>query len=771
MSIRKIVASLLLATVSAVPVAASNVFDEKDDLKILEASIEGPAPPRAPEVVSRDSDGRVTLRAVRLDAPVTVDGRLEENLYRSVPAISGFIQQEPIEGAPATEQTDVWVFYDERNVYISARCWHSDPERIIANELRRDNRNISRNDNFAVIFGTFYDRRNGFLFHTNPLGALYDAQVTDEGNVNSDWNTVWAVKTARFADGWTVEMAIPFKSLRYKARRSQLWGINFRRIVRSENEMSYLTPIPAVFRQGGLTKLSHAGTLVGIETPANSMNLELKPFGTAGLRTDLDADLPFENDFDPGVGLDAKYGVTKGLVADFTVNTDFAQVESDEEQGNLTRFNLFFPEKREFFLEGQGIFAFGGAGNRRRPGGGGDDTPIMFFSRRIGLQEEYQVPIQAGGRLTGRAGAYTIGLLNIQTGGLDAVAETPIDPTNFSVVRVKRDVLRRSSIGAIATHRNRSVETLGGSNSLFGLDAGFRFYDNLNVDAYYAKTITDEFEGPDDSYRARVRYGSDLFGFSAEHLKVEEDFNPEIGFLRRTDVRKSAGELRYSPRPRSIAAIRKFVFEGQADYYENGAGQVETRQFQAKFETQLSSGDWFEVEYHRQFEQLFEEFEISDGIFLPVGGYDFDRIQGNYRFGPQRRITGWLNVSTGGFYSGTLTEVGYSGRVELTPQLSLEPRISKNWVDLVEGSFTTTLLRLRATYALSSRSFVGALVQYNTSNSSLSTNVRFRWEYQPGSDVFLVYTDGRDTSSLGNPGYTSLRHQSLVFKMTRLFRF
>ena len=770
MSIRKIVASLLLVTVSAVPVAASNVFDEKDDLANLEVAIEGPAPPRAPEVVSRDSDGRVTLRAVRLDAPVTVDGRLEENLYRSVPAISGFVQQEPIEGAPATEQTNVWVFYDERNVYVSARCWHSDPDRIIANELRRDNRNIFNNDNFAVILDTFYDRRNGSLFHTNPLGALYDAQVTDERNVNSDWNTVWTVKTARFADGWTVEMAIPFKSLRYKAGRSQIWGINFRRIVRSKNEWSYLTPIPAAFRRGGLHKLSQAGTLAGIETPANSMNLELKPFGTAGLRTDLDADMPFENDFDADVGFDAKYGVTKGLVADFTVNTDFAQVESDDEQVNLTRFNLFFPEKREFFLEGQGIFAFGGASNRRR-WDGGDDTPIMFFSRRIGLQEEYRVPLQAGGRLTGRAGAYTIGLLNIQTRGLEAVADPPIDPTNFSVVRIKRDVLRRSSIGVIATHRNRSVETLGGSNSLFGLDAGFSFYDNLNIDAYYAKTRTDKLEGPDDSYLARVRYGGDLFGFSAEHLKVGEDFNPEIGFLRRTDVRKSAGTLRYSPRPRSIEAIRKFFFEGQADYYENLAGQVETRQFQAGFETQLGSGDSFEVEYQRQFEYLFEEFEISDGIFLPMGGYDFDRIRGNYRFGPQRRMSAWITASTGGFFSGTRTEVGYYGRVELKPQLSIEPRISKNWVDLVEGSFTTTLLRLRATYALSSRSFVGALVQYNTSNSSLSTNVRFRWEYQPGSDVFLVYTDGRDTSSSGSLGYTSLRNQSLVFKMTRLFRF
>ena len=733
-----------------------------DEIELLVASIDGPAPPMAPEVVSRDHDGKVTLRAVALETPITLDGRLDENIYRRVPSISGFVQQEPHEGQPASEKIEVWVFFDDDNIYVSARNWNTHPEKIVANELRRDARGIFNNDHFAVILDTFYDRRDGFLFYTNPLGALFDAQVTGERNVNSDWNTVWNVKTARFAEGWTVELSIPFKSLRYKQGQSQIWGINFRRVVRSKNEFSYLTPIPAAFRQRGLNRLSYAATLVGIEPPVSSLNLELKPYATGGLRTDRDADVPFENDFDPDVGFDAKYGVTKSLVADFTVNTDFAQVEADDQQVNLTRFSLFFPEKREFFLEGQGIFAFGGSSGRRF--GGGGETPILFFSRRIGLDDGHQVPIQAGARMTGRQGRYTIGFLNMQTRG---VGEAGIEPTNFSVVRVRRDIFRRSAIGVIATHRDKSLD-YAGSNSVLGVDAAFTFYDNFNINAYYAKSATEGLDGEDDTYQARVSYGGDRYGFSASHLKIAENFNPEIGFIRRSNMRKTSGRVRFSPRPQSIQSVRRFRLQTELDYYENNLGQVETKEIKLELGTEFNRGDDLNISYTRNFEFLFSDFEISDGVILPVGGYAFDRLSMRYRLGPQRKVSGWLRGSTGSFFSGTRTEVGYFGRVEATPQFTVEPNVSQNWVNLPEGDFVTTLLRVRSTYALSARSFVGALVQFNTSNDSLSMNIRYRWEYQPGSDIFVVYTDGRDTQDVGFPG---LRNQSFVVKFTRLFRF
>ena len=460
-------------------------------------------------------------------------------------------------------------------------------------------------------------------------------------------------------------------------------------------------------------KLSSAGTVVGIEAPNRTTNLEVKPYVTAGLRTDLAAEEPFSNDLDQDVGFDVKYGVTRSLVFDFTYNTDFAQVEDDEQRVNLTRFSLFFPEKREFFLEGQGIFAFGGR-QTSRFGGESNNTPIMFFSRRIGLSGATAVPIQAGGRLTGRAGAYTLGALAIRT---DEVAVAGVPTTNFSVLRVKRDILRRSNIGVIATHRSASAID-DGTNSLFGLDANLSFYDNLNVNAYYSRSRTSALKGDDVSYLGRLDYGGDRYGLQLERLVVAKNFNPEIGFLRRTDFQRSFAKFRFSPRPQSISAVRKFSYEAGADYFTNGEGRLETREVELAFLTEFSNGDNFDMSYTRSFEFLDEPFEIADGVVVPVGEYRFQWLRYSYRLGPQRRMSGMLNFQHGSFFSGDRIELGYSGRVELTPQLSLEPALSFNWVDLPEGKFVASLARARVSYALSPRASFGALVQYNSANDS-----------------------------------------------------
>jgi hypothetical protein len=735
--------------------------------------IAGPAPPKPPEVMTRDESGRVTLRAVRITEPLQVDGKLEESVYRSVPSISGFIQQEPREGEPATEETEVWVLFDNENVYISARCWDSHPERIVANEMRRDNHSLDNNANFAVILDTFYDHRNGFLFHTNPLGGLFDGQVTDESNTNSDWNTVWEVKTGRFPQGWTVEFAIPFKSIRYKSGGSQIWGINFRRSIQWKNEDSFLTPIAAAYRRQGILKLSQAGTLVGIEPPPQSMNLEVKPYAITGSHTDLEATEPYTNDFDMDAGFDVKYGVTKSLTADFTYNTDFAQVENDEQQVNLTRFGLFFPEKREFFLEGQGLFNFAGRNTRRMGGGGQSDTPILFFSRRIGIfdvenedgdDETHQVPINAGGRLTGRAGSYTIGALAMQT---EELLEYGVPVTNFGVARLKRDIFGRSNIGLIGTHRSAAIDTPG-SNTVIGADANFTFLQNLDINAYWARSKTEGLEGNDSSYMGSLRYGGDRYGVELEHLVIQENFNPEVGFIRREDIRKSRAQLRFSPRPRSIAAVRRFSFQGNINYYENNARVLETRMAQFEFRTEFQNSDSFEVQYSNYYEFLDEDFEIEDEIVIPIGGYNFHEMRYMYRFGPQRRMSGMVNFQHGSFYGGTRQEFSLWGRVEVTRQFSAEPRLSLNWVDLPQGAFTTNLVRVRTDYMFTPRMFLGALLQYNSAADTFSSNIRFRWEYQPGSDIYLVYSDGRDTTYGGFP---QLETRSVVFKFTRLFRF
>ncbi len=746
--------------------------DQNDGLPV----IDGPAPPVAPAVVSRDDRGRVTLRATRIAEPIVLDGKLDEPVYSQVLPVSDFIQQEPREGEPATEKTEAWVFFDDESIYVSARCWDSHPERMIINEMRRDNFNIFQNESLTLVFDTFYDRRNGFFFQTNPLGALRDQAVGDEGQTNNqDWNTVWDVKASVFDQGWMVEIAIPFKSLRYREGRDQIWSFNLRRSIRWKNEEVFLSPVAASHRFRGIYKFSEAATLVGIEAPLGSRSLELKPYGIATAVTDRAADPPRENDFDGDAGLDVKYGLTPGLVSDFTYNTDFAQVEEDQQQVNLSRFSLFFPEKREFFLEGQSIFTFGGVerrgGSRNNPG---DDetelTPIPFFSRRIGLTDLGVDPILTGARVTGRAGAYRIGALNIQTRGADEVA---IDATNFSVFRLRRDILGRSDVGVLATHRTTSLTEGADANSLLGVDANFSFFTNLRVNAFYAVSRTPlaaggVVAGNDTSYRAHLDYGGDRYGLVLQHLLVGDSFKPELGFLSREAFRRDYAQARFSPRP-AIDAIRRFVFQGEIDYIEGEpSGILETRRYQGRFVTEFQVGDEATVEYNRQYEFLPEEFEIAVGVVLPIGGYDFEDVRFLYRFGPQRPVPGDLLFRTGTFFGGERHEIAYVARIEVSPKFSIEPSLGFNFVDLPQGKFRTDLVSSRFNWTLSPRTAVMSFIQYNSASDSVSTSVRLRWEYEPGSDLFVVYTDGRATDVSGFP---LLQSRTFAVKFTKLFRF
>ena len=747
--------------------------------------IDGPPPPLPPDVIRRDDQGNATIRAVELSEGIRLDGQLDENVYFTVPAITGFIQQSPDEGAPATEETEAWILFDDDNIYVAARVWDSaPPSQWVANEMRRDTRQLRQNDTFAVILDTFYDRRNGVAFYTNALGALADFQITNEGNPNSDWNPIWDVRTGRFEGGWTVEMEIPFKSLRYRPGPSQIWGVQLRRNVRRKNEWAYITalPISAGSGPGGIFRVSDAGTLVGLDAPSGSANLEIKPYGIGGVSTNLAASEPTVNAGDGSGGLDVKYGITQNLTADFTYNTDFAQVEVDEQQVNLTRFSLFFPEKREFFLEGRGIFGFargglaGGFGGALRRGGqgggffGGGNAPTLFYSRQIGLQNRTVVPIVGGGRVTGKIGAFDVGLLNIQA---DEHAAAAAESTNFTVVRLRRDILRRSSVGGIFT--NRSVSLLGdGSSQAYGADATFSFYENVSLLAYAARTQTPGREDKDLSYQGRFNYAGDLYGFQAEHLVVEDNFIPEVGFLRRDNFRRSYGTARYSPRPRSLAGIRQFRLEGSYDYIETAdLGIVETRQSQLAFATELENSDRFGVSVADNYEFLHREFTPGpDEVAFPVGGYRFFDVEGTYSPGAQRRLNGTFTVRAGDYFNGTIRSVGFSrGRMEVTQRLSLEPSVSVNWIDSPQGSFRTDLLVSRVNFSFTPRMFFSGLIQYNSSTNTVSNNLRLRWEYQPGSELFVVYTEDRETDPLRPDRFSELRNRGFVVKVNRLFRF
>ena len=736
-----------------------------------------PLPPMPPAVITRDASGQATVRAIKLAAPLTVDGRLDEEVYRREQPFGGLIQVVPRYGQQMTERSDVWVTYDDKYIYLSCRCWDSaPPDQWIANELRRDTGGLRNNDHIGVMFDTFYDRRSGFAFYTNPLGARADYSVVDEGGSNTDWNPVWISKTGRFDGGWTVEMAIPLKSIRYRPGPNQTWGIQLRRSVRRKNEWAYLTPVPQILAgPQALNRISSAGTLVGLDLPSAGRNIELKPYAVSRLTTDRLRTPAINDELGGDVGGDAKYQITPNLTLDATANTDFAQVEIDEQQVNLTRFSLFFPEKRDFFLEGRGVFDFarGGLGVTNTDQ---TDTPYLFYSRRIGLNRGRVIPIDAGGRMTGKVGPWAIGLMNIQAGS-ETVSQT--DATNFTVVRVKRDVLKRSAVGVMGTNRSLAANDTG-SNRAYGVDGTFGLTQDITLGSYWARTSGAGLNGNDQSWQARFDYSADRYGAKLEALEVGKNFRPDVGFLRRTDFRRSYGELRFSPRPKRISAVRKFTWTTAGEYVENGARDIDSRALRAAFVTEFQSSDQLSIDAARTYDFLQTAFTpASSPAPIPVGGYTFSDAGASYTFGAQRRASGTLGVRAGQYYDGTIRTISIGGnnltpsRVSFNRHLSVEPTFSISRVERPSASFTTRLARARVDYGFTPLMFASSLLQYSSADRAVSSNLRFRWEYAPGSELFLVYTDERSTEDpLAPPAAVrGLRNRAIVVKVNRLLRY
>jgi len=731
-------------------------------------TLDGPPAPIAPSVINRDDKGRATIRATRIDRPIRLDGRLDDEVYATVPGAGDFVQQLPRENESASEATQIWIFFDDKNLYIAARCFDSHPEREVATEMRRDDNNVVQNESLSFVLDTFYDRRNGFFFQTSPLGTIRDQSITDD-QANQSWNTVWDVKSARDEQGWTTELVIPFKSLRYAGSGPQVWGFNVRRVVKWKNENDYLSAAPAAYGTGAVNRMNTGGTLVGLETPAQSLNLELKPYAVSTVNTDRAAATPYSNDVTSNAGFDFKYGLTRGLVLDATVNTDFAQVEEDAQQVNLTRFSLFFPEKRDFFLEGEGIFGFGGAAVGERSGNGTvPEVPILFFSRQIGLTNGQTVPVRTGARITGRAGAYSIGALNIETG--EKVSARAVS-TNFSVLRVKRNVFRRSSIGIIATRRAPSPTTVaGGSNYAGGVDADLAFFQNVSFVGYYAKTGTPGLHGNDGSYRGRFDYGADRFGVQLEHINIGNQFNPEIGYVKRLDFRRTFADIRVSHRTRRSRFVRRLSVDTSLDYIENAARTlVQNRERKAALTIEFHNSDQFKADYRDDYELLPRDFTIATGVVVPRGGYNYGSFNSSYSIGQQHFFSGQVSTSFGPFYNGTKKSVGFNNAyLAVNRHISFEPGLTLNWIDLPYGNFTARLVTNRTIITPTPRMLISSLLQYNAAAHSLSTSVRLNWEYRPSSQFFVVYSDGRDTLASGLP---ILLNRSFAVKITRLMRF
>ena len=479
-----------------------------------------------------------------------------------------------------------------------------------------------------------------------------------------------------------------------------------RRAVRRKNEWNYLTRIPrsAGRGQAAVMRISRWATLVGIEAPPAARNLEIKPYAISGLKTDRMAAPVISNDASVDAGVDVKLGVTESLTADFTVNTDFAQVEADEQQVNLTRFELSF--RRSGSSSSRAATSSSSRSAPSPPASAGAATaPTMFFSRRIGLQSGEVVPVRAGGRLFGKVGAFDVGAMNIRTGPGEAL---DLGSTDFTVLRLRRDVFERGSIGMLFANRSRSV-VAEGSNQTYGVDGNMSVGD-VFLSGYYAATRTPGFTDDDNSYQASFSYNGDLRGASIEHLRVGDNFNPEVGFLRRWDFRQTAASVRFSPRPESDL-IRRLSFGAGIDYLENGtSGFVESRERRGSFEVEFESSDAFDVSVTDRYEFLSEPFRISGGrgIQVPPGRYSFRGVAVGLSLGEQRWYSGGLSVERGGFFTGDRTTAAVrGGRISVSTRLSLEPTLSFNWVDLPEGSFRSDLAVTRVNYAFSPRMFFG----------------------------------------------------------------
>ena len=696
--------------------------------------------------------------AVRVGETITIDGRLDEPAWELAPPVGDLIQRRPRSGEPMTERTEVRFLYDDDNLYIGVICFDSDPDGIIVNSLQKDYA-TQESDGVTILIDSLHDRRSGFTFVANPAGARRDVQLANDGSGNVDWDGVWDVKTGRDQEGWVAEYVIPFKTLRFTSAPSQVWGLQITRRVARKNEEADWAPLPQRFSNW---RMSLAGTLTGLENIHQGRNLKVKPFVSTGVTQSRNAagrlqtirGLERLKDYDGGV--DIKYGLTPSLTLDGTYRTDFAQVEVDQQQVNLTRFNLFFPEKRDFFLENSGTFDFGRTGF-----GGGNLVP--FFSRRIGLSAAgTPIPIVGGARVSGQVDRYDVGVLAIKTERLDST------PSNtFLVGRVKRNLSTSSWIGALAT--NRDSTRPGDYNRVVGADAHFQFFRKLDFDGYLLGSETPGRSGRNQARRVQTGWTDEELVASVEYNTVQPNFNPEVGFIRRRDMAQYAGDVAWRPLLRQSDLIRNFAVGTALDYYEgSGSGEIETRVSDTTVGLVFESNASVSFVFNSTFDRLNNPLQIPSGnprVTIPAGDYTFERYTGQFTTNQRRKISGNGTLSWGDFYGGDRTQVTTGLTLKPNHHLSVNLTYDRNQVHLPNGAFTTELVGAKLIYGFSPRAFLNAFLQYNTDTHLVSTNIRFDLIHRPLSDVYIVYNDTRDTAA------GQIRERAFILKMTNLFNF
>ncbi len=698
------------------------------------------------------------IRAYRTYQSIEIDGDLSETDWENAEPINQFVQTEPYEGEKISESMEVRILYDDENIYFGFTCFDSDMSKLIANEMRRDARDIHENDNVFLLLDTYNDKRSGFFFRMNALGAVQDRAVTNSGDTfNSDWDAVVQCNSKINDKGWTLEFSIPFSQLRFNKHDPMVWGINTGRGLPRNQEESIWAPVPASY--GGLAKYRTAnlGNLVGLEGIAPARNLEILPYILPGITQANDDAAVLQTTREFKVGFDAKYGITSNLIADFTYNTDFAQVEADQEQVNLTRFSLFFPEKRPFFLEGAGLFDFGvPRSSFRRP-----PPMLLFYSRRIGLAEGNAIPIIVGGKATGKIGSYGAGVLNVLTDEFyEENSDGPIDipRTNYSVMRVTKDVSTGSRIGAIAVNKDGTSDY----NRAGGFDFEYRPNDRLDVRGMWSRTFEPEMSGRNNAWYLGSRWRNGNFRLEGSYTDIDDDFNPAVGYVRQQGVRRMQGQFRWTPRPQKYG-IREIWSGPEIDYILNQENELKEWKISYTHWFGFSTGDSIMFFGKREFESLDEVFEIREGVIIPSGGYQFSGLGGRISTSDSRPVNATTGFEFGNFYNGGIRRFYVHVTLKPTGRMSLESSYQFNQVNLPDGNFDANLFNSRFNYSFSTSLFAKLFAQWNQETNVLSTNLLINYIYRPGSDFYFVFNQTYDTDRTTK---TSLVDSTVVGKFT-----
>jgi hypothetical protein len=709
-----------------------------------------------PAQLPQQNAGQRRILAVRITDAIKIDGLLDEPIWSVAEAATDFRQETPTEGAPASEKTEVRVLYDDKNLYLGIRAFDADPAKLNARDLVRDSL-FATDDRIEIILDTYHDRRNAFRFAVNPLGTQQDALITDEGrDVNLSWDGSWISAGRIDAKGYIVEIAIPLTTLRF-TEGIDAWGFNVSRVIRRKNEENLWTSWQRSF---GLERVSQAGELSGVEEIRRRRLREVKPYASGEWREGVP--LIGASGFDAGVranaGIEvAKLGITPSLTAEFTINPDFGQAEVDDQIVNLSRFSVFFPEKRDFFLENSGIFLFGRQGENQ-----------AFFTRRIGLTDDgAPVPIDYGAKVTGKIGPYNVGFLQVQTRKLGQVSTgLGIPRQQFTVLRVKRDILKRSYIGVVLVNRQGATSVGGNSyNRVGGADAEFNLTDHYKLKAFWMGSATPGVRSSAGSSRIESIFENDLYRFITVYEDVGAKFNPEVGFIERNTIHQYFGQLAYKPRPKFIPHVQQMEFETQIEYYTDRRGKLSTKQIELSWDTQFkNSADFFFRPIEDVNDVLTEPFQIRPGIVIPAGTYHFNRPQVSFTSDQSKRIVFTVQEKWGDFYSGKRYES--SGGITWRPNahLLIDLAESYNKVRLREGNFTTSLFAGRVNYNFSRKLLTSAIVQLNSAARLSLINIRLRYIYRPNSDFFVIYNQSTGTG-LERPS------SSFQIKLTRDFTF